>query len=339
MENTNDTPASHTSHEDSAGIAIPGEEAIVYPDKPELEESKSKVNVWLRSLTSLALYFVIGYIFFKEDWKYMLVLTGVVVFHELGHFLAMKLYNYTDLGIFFIPLLGAYASGTKREISQTQSAVIILAGPVPGIIIGIALYYLAIHQQNMFLGQAAGLLVLLNLLNLIPIYPLDGGQLLNRLFLDDSAIIGKIFVVISSLVLAWIFITLGGHNKILYGLLLFPVMMISRLFTDIKHERLVAEIEKEGVDLNTAYEDITNEQYWKIRHALIKHHPDLSGLKQAPPYEYSDNEEKVVTTMQSLLQRIIILDLSLIAKLIIIFIWLGCFAVLVLVDTPLSRFY
>ena len=342
MENMNDIPASQPSHKEplpNTGIAIAGDEAIVYPSKPELEESKSKINVWLRSLSSLALYFVIGYFFFNRDWMLVLVLTGVVVFHELGHFMAMKLYNYTDLGIFFIPLLGAYASGTKREISQTQSAIIILAGPVPGIIIGVGLYFLALQQQNMFLGQTAGILVFLNLLNLIPIYPLDGGQLLNRLFLDDSAIIGKVFVVISSLVLAWIFIKLGSHNSVLYGLLLFPVMMISRLFTDIKHERIITEIEKEGVDLNTAYEDITSEQYWKIRHALIKHHPDLSGVKQAPPYEYSDNEEKVVTTMQGLLQRIIILDLSLAAKLIIIFIWLGCFGVLFLVDTPLSRFY
>src|SRR5438128_4687147 len=93
--------------------------SITYPSKPELEESKNKTSAWARSLTSLALYFIIGYFFFNRDWMLVLVLTGVVVFHELGHFLAMKLYQYTDLGIFFIPLLGAYASGTKREVSQT----------------------------------------------------------------------------------------------------------------------------------------------------------------------------------------------------------------------------
>src|ERR1700704_2673564 len=125
----------------------------IYPPKPELEENKSKMNVWLRSLSSLALYFIIGYFFFNKDWLLVLVLTGVVVFHEMGHFLAMKLYNYTDLGIFFIPLLGAYASGTKREVSQTQSAIIILAGPVPGIIIGILIYSLSLQQDNLFLER------------------------------------------------------------------------------------------------------------------------------------------------------------------------------------------
>src|SRR4051812_37231400 len=85
-----------------------------YPPKPMPEDKKG--NVWLRSLTSLALYLIVGYYFFQSNWILLLILTGIVIFHELGHFIAMKTYNYKDLGIFFIPLLGAYASGTKREV-------------------------------------------------------------------------------------------------------------------------------------------------------------------------------------------------------------------------------
>src|SRR4030095_4742972 len=113
-----------------------------YPPKPELENKKG--NVWIRSVTSLALYLIIGYYFFNHffnaNWAWLLILTAVVVFHELGHFLAMKAFHYKELGIFFIPLLGAYVSGTKREVSQKQSAIILLAGPLPGIIVGLALF-------------------------------------------------------------------------------------------------------------------------------------------------------------------------------------------------------
>src|ERR1043166_929806 len=109
-----------------------------YPPKPELENKKG--NVWVRSITSLALYLLIGYYFFSANWMLLLILTCIVIFHELGHFLAMKAFHYKELGIFFIPLLGAYASGTKREISQKQSAIILLAGPLPGIIVGIVLF-------------------------------------------------------------------------------------------------------------------------------------------------------------------------------------------------------
>ena len=101
-------------------IPIPGEMTSEIP-KPELEEPKRKPNVWLKSLGSLAFFLVIGYFFFRQNWTLVLILTAVVVFHELGHFTAMKIYNYQELGIFFIPLLGAYVSGKKQEVSQKQS--------------------------------------------------------------------------------------------------------------------------------------------------------------------------------------------------------------------------
>ena len=107
-------------------IPIPGEMTPEIP-KPELEEPKSRPNVWLKSLGSLAVFLIIGFFFFRQNWTLVLVLTGVVVFHEMGHFVAMKIYKYQDLGIFFIPLLGAYVSGKKQEVSQKQSAIILLA--------------------------------------------------------------------------------------------------------------------------------------------------------------------------------------------------------------------
>jgi stage IV sporulation protein FB len=334
MENANDIPEFNPESEHGFTSTHQSNYGHDYPPKPDLEESKSKINIWLRSLSSLALYFVIGYFFFNKDWLLVLVLTAVVVFHEMGHFLAMKLYNYTDLGIFFIPLLGAYASGTKREVSQKQSAVIILAGPVPGIIAGVLIYFVSLQQDNLFLERMSWILVFLNLLNLFPVYPLDGGQLLNRLFLDESAMIGKIFIVISSVALAWFFYSIH-----FYPLLLFPLMMLIRLFTDIRHDKLIRKIEDEGVDLNTSYEDISDEQYWRIRNAVIKHHPDLKDIPIAPPYEYAENEDKIITTMQGMLQRIIIMDLSVAGKVLILFIWIACFAAPVLMKIPLRLFY
>ncbi|MGC4034604.1 MAG: hypothetical protein QM764_01495 [Chitinophagaceae bacterium] len=342
MDNTNDHVTDHNTPEGK----MPGEDSAQtdpalfrYPPKPELEEAKSSMSTWTRSLTSLALYFIIGYYFFNKDWLLVLILTGVVVFHEMGHFLAMKLYNYTDLGIFFIPLLGAYASGTKREVSQTQSSIIILAGPVPGIIVGIILYYLALHHDSRFLEVTSTFLILLNVINLIPVYPLDGGQLLNRLFFDESAIIGKVFSILSCALIGWAFIKLGLQNNVFFVLLIIPLMILMRMFSDIRQEKLVTKIEKEGVDLTVDYEDISDEQYWKIRNAIIKHHPDLRHIPQAPPYEYSAQEEKIITIMQGLLQRMIIMDLSIAGKILIILIWLGSFAVPVLMKMPWRSFY
>jgi len=178
--------------------------------KPELEEPKSSRYVWLKSLGSLGFFLVIGYIFFSQytgnsssALALVIVLTGVVVFHELGHFVAMKIYKYQELGMFFIPLLGAYVSGKKQEVSQKQSAIILLAGPVPGIFLGIILHFLSVQLEVGFLQNVAWILIFLNVLNLLPVYPLDGGQLLHRLFLDNYNILGKIFVILSVVLMSW----------------------------------------------------------------------------------------------------------------------------------------
>src|SRR6476620_4690515 len=123
---------------DNEELIAAAEEAPVYP--PKYEEKKSDQWIWLRSLGSLAIYLALGYYIFKR-WEILLLITAVVLFHELGHFIAMKAFRYKDLGIFFIPLLGAYVSGSKREVSQKESAVILLAGPLPGIILGAVFFF------------------------------------------------------------------------------------------------------------------------------------------------------------------------------------------------------
>ena len=299
-------------------IPIPGEIPSEIP-KPELEEPKSRPNVWLKSLGSLAFFLIIGYLFFK-DLTWILVLTGVVVFHELGHFVAMKIYKYQELGMFFIPLLGAYVSGTKQEVSQKQSAIILLAGPVPGIFLGLVLHFISLYLDLPFLENVAKILIFLNVLNLLPVYPLDGGQLLHRLFLDDYTILGKIFVILSAALMIWIAISSG-----FWFLLLFPFMMISRMFGDLQHERIEKKIEAEGIDLAKSYDQLTPEEYWKIRNAVIKYYPQFKDVNPSPPYEISPKEDQLITTIQGLLQRSLIQDLSLTAKFLILVIWVGFF--------------
>jgi stage IV sporulation protein FB len=319
-------------------------EQTFYPPKPQPEDKKG--NVWLRSLTSLVLYLVVGYYFFQNNWVLLLLLTAIVIFHELGHFIAMKAYNYKDLGIFFIPLLGAYASGTKREVSQKQSVVILLAGPLPGIIVGLLIYFLhdslnsgSLYYSLDILRWASIFLIVLNVLNLLPIYPLDGGQLLNRLFLDESKLISKIFVVLSAGAMVWL--SMWGMGRPFYPLLVFPALMLLRLRTDTKFESLTKEIESRGINLEKTYEEITDEEYWKIRNILIeKEYSTVRSINPAPPYEYSPNEDRVVSTIEGLLQRTIIQDLNWFGKLFTIIIWVAAFAspFLLEFDFPIAFF-
>ncbi len=293
------------------------------PVLSKYEKTDQTANIWLRSFVSLAAYLVLGFYIFPS-YKILLLITAIVMIHELGHFFAMKFYRYSDLGIFFIPLLGAYVSGTKREVSQKQSAVILLAGPLPGIIIGALLF---LWSQNNPFAFFAGIPVytisiaflLLNLINLIPVYPLDGGQLLNRVFLNEESWISKGFIILSIGALIWV--ALFAFPRPSYPLLLFPAMMLLRLFGEKKITSIEKRIEEEGINTDLEYADLPDADYWKIRNILIEEHPSFRDVEPAPPYEYSHKEEKIMTMVRGLLHRHLIQDVSVIGKIIIFLIW------------------
>lgn len=282
-------------------------------------------QAWLRSLSSLALYLIIGFYFFKS-LEMILLITAIVVIHEMGHFIAMKWFRYSDLGVFFIPLLGAYVSGSKREVSQRESAIILLAGPLPGMIIGIVFYFL--YQQNIELSfgflsfRTIGLAFLfLNLINLLPIYPLDGGQLLNRVYLDEESWMSKGFQWLS--ILALVAAALFAFDRPAYILLIFPAMLLLRQFGDSKTTQVERAIEKAGLDLNHSYADLPDETYWKARNILIEQHSAFQNVPTTPPFSYHPKEEKIMSFIESLLHRHLIQDMSLAAKALLLLLWLA----------------
>ncbi|TXH23478.1 MAG: hypothetical protein E6Q95_00005, partial [Chitinophagaceae bacterium] len=170
-----------------------------HPPKPLLE-GDSSINHIAKSLISILLYLIVGYALFQNLFV-IILLTSLILIHELGHFIAMKKFQYKDAKLLFIPIFGAFISGKKREVSQVQSAIVYLAGPIPGIFIGILLVLLhQSHPDTKFFGisiQLIGeLFIWMNAINLLPINPLDGGQLLNRVYFNEDDRLRKIFVIV-----------------------------------------------------------------------------------------------------------------------------------------------
>jgi hypothetical protein len=177
------------------------------------------------------------------------------------------------------------------------------------------------------------LLILLNLINLLPIYPLDGGQLLNRVFLDEESKLSKVFVFLSAALMCWIAWKLN-----FYILLIFPAMMLLRLRPDRKLDITEKRIEREGINADTSYDEMPDEDYWKMRNILIEEHSSFNDIPKGPPYVYSPREEKVMTTIQSLLHRHIIQDISIVGKIFIFLLWLAALAAPWLVSMDMSYF-
>ncbi len=141
--------------------------------------SRRDVKAWLLALSAMASLTAWGLIF---GWGQAVALILILLVHEMGHALAMRAFGYRDMSMFFVPFLGAMVTGVAKELAAWKQVVMLLAGPVPGLFAGlVALIYLDQHtvQNAAFDWQAAATMaVFINLFNLLPITPLDGGQLL-----------------------------------------------------------------------------------------------------------------------------------------------------------------
>jgi Zn-dependent protease len=124
-------------------------------------------------------------------------LVGVIFFHELGHMVAMRIVGYRDVRIFFIPFLGGAASGTKRGVARWKEGVVLLCGPLPGIILGGVLAYFG---DGELMRVVALQLIIVNALNLLPIAPLDGGQLFQVLLFSRQRHLELMFVGVTAAV-------------------------------------------------------------------------------------------------------------------------------------------
>jgi Zn-dependent protease len=119
------------------------------------------------------------------DGGTLLALMLVLLFHEMGHFVAMRWAGYADLKVFFLPFLGAAVSGRHERPTLRQELIVLYAGPLPGLVLGVAALFVIGPETPLapWWRELATLAIVLNALNLLPIHPLDGGKVFELLLL------------------------------------------------------------------------------------------------------------------------------------------------------------
>lgn len=123
---------------------------------------------------------------------------GLLLVHELGHYLAAR-QRGLDVGApMFIPFVGAWIELKDQPHDAETEAYVGVAGPLLGSLGALACYFLArSYDSNLLLALSyAGFF--LNLFNLIPLSPFDGGRitavLSPRLWLLGVPILVALFV-------------------------------------------------------------------------------------------------------------------------------------------------
>jgi Zn-dependent protease len=288
----------------------------LYPSKPELKEEESKSN-WSLTAFSLVVFILSFLVLFSDNIQFLIFLIVVLFIHELGHFLFMKLFKYTNVRMMFVPLMGAFVQGAKKVYSQKESFMVVMGGPIPGVLLGVVGAIIAFEYEMSWMLELSAVFILLNMINLLPLDPLDGGQLFRLLVKYDHDLFLMVFSLVSSLILIGV-----GFFYNSYPLIIFGFLMSFRVRSIQKRYLVRKTLSERNIKYQISYDELTDMEYARIRSVVIEQNASLKRYKELA----NANADKIISEhVNTVLEIPLIQDTNIFFKLVVILLWLLSF--------------
>jgi Zn-dependent protease len=110
-------------------------------------------------------------------WWFGIGLIVLLFVHEMGHVVEAKRQGLPVSVPIFIPFMGALITMKQMPNNAWREARLAIAGPLLGSAAALLLYIVALVYDSQQLKALAFLGFLINLFNLLPVIPLDGGRI------------------------------------------------------------------------------------------------------------------------------------------------------------------
>jgi Zn-dependent protease len=186
-------------------------------------------------------------------WEFVVTVVPLLLFHEMGHWVAMKWFGYRNVRMFFIPFLGAAVQGSHHNIDGWKKVVVSLMGPVPGILLSPLFLWVGFHYHWPELYAVAMVTLALNAFNLLPVIPLDGGWVFhNVLFCRHWLLefIARFVAIVIIFSVCWYFSTWFLMIIAVPMLISLPMTLkISRVAYELRGRWTVEELEERDGEL------------------------------------------------------------------------------------------
>jgi Zn-dependent protease len=127
-------------------------------------------------ITAVASIAVYAFFF---GWPFAIGLVALLFIHEMGHALVMKLKGIPVGGLIFVPMLGAAVFMRNMPKNARDEAEVGIAGPIAGALAAGVCFFLALQSPGVqtIWAPLAYFGFFINLFNLIPVIPFDGGRI------------------------------------------------------------------------------------------------------------------------------------------------------------------
>jgi Zn-dependent protease len=132
-----------------------------------------KLKVFATSATMLVSIAAYAWIW---GWRFAVGFVLLLLLHELGHVLELRRQGIPASAPLFIPFLGAVVGMKQMPHNVWKEAQVALAGPILGSLAALGCWFAGEALDSELLVALAFTGFFLNLFNLIPLSPLDGGR-------------------------------------------------------------------------------------------------------------------------------------------------------------------
>ncbi len=147
-------------------------------------------------------------------WKYAVGFVALLFLHETGHYIAAR-QKGLNVGLpVFIPFVGAWIELKEILLDPEIEAYVAFAGPFLGTLGALGCYVLARNTDSTLLLALAYAGFFLNLFNLIPLYPFDGGRI--------TAIVSPKIWLLGAVILVGLFFVRPSPILVLMAILAVP---------------------------------------------------------------------------------------------------------------------
>ncbi|MCF6094377.1 site-2 protease family protein [Microaerobacter geothermalis] len=172
-------------------IIVGGKLKILLPLLKLLKLGKIGGTLW-------SMLLMIGAYALIYPWSFAIGIVIMLLIHEMGHVLAAKRKGLPVSAPAFIPFLGALITMKERPNNAETEAFVALGGPLIGGIGASFALLLGFITGYTPLYMIAWIGFFLNLLNLLPIHPLDGGRIVTAIsrWLWLVGLVGGLLVIL-----------------------------------------------------------------------------------------------------------------------------------------------
>jgi Zn-dependent protease len=148
-------------------------------------------------------------------WTFAIGVVALLFVHEMGHVIQLRREGIQATAPMFVPFLGAFIQQKSMPENAVAEARVGLAGPIVGSLGAAVCLVIAEAAGSDFFRALAYIGFFINLFNLLPVLPLDGGRAMAALapwmWLVGFGVLVALLLVVPNFILLFI-VFLGGYE-------------------------------------------------------------------------------------------------------------------------------